>query len=278
VDESVFGNVTTMNDQQVFIDDLYDDLHKQSVQVEQIHAESAPGQLELVLEYQSSPLRMADWVLLARETIAAVAKTHKLQAVFIPKPLQNQAGNGCHLHISFANHSFITGKQLSWRAQSFMEGILRHLPSLLALTLPTHNSFRRVGAGCWTGSVVGWETEDKEAALRVCTDGSNVEYKLGDSTANLYLALSGLLVCGLDGIAENLVLRPSLSQQGSATKQDSLPSSLQESLECLQKDELLCGAMGPELSQAYIAVRQAEAEKSASLTLEEEAEIALRKS
>jgi glutamine synthetase len=267
-----------MNEQQAFIDDLYDNLHKQQIQVEQIHAESAPGQLELVLEYQPSPLRMADWVLLARETIAAVAKNHKLQAVFLPKLLQNQAGNGCHLHLSFANHPFIVGEKFSWRAQSFMEGILRHLSSLLALTLPTGNSFRRVGAGCWTGSVVGWETEDKEAALRVCMDGSNVEYKLCDSTANLYLALSGLLVCGLDGIAQNLALRPSLSQQGSGSKQDALPSSLHKSLECLQKDALLCGVMGPELSRAYIAVRQVEAEKSASLTLEEEVEVALRKS
>jgi glutamine synthetase len=278
VDESVFGNVTTMNEQQVFIDDLYDSLHKQQIQVEQIHAESAPGQLELVLEYQPSPLRMADWVLLAREAIAAVAKNHKLQAVFLPKVLQNQAGNGCHLHLSFANHPFITGQNLSWRAQSFLEGILRHLPSLLALTLPTGNSFRRVGAGCWTGSVVGWETEDKEAALRVCMDGLNVEYKLCDSTANLYLALSGLLACGLDGIAQNLALRPSLlSKQASGSKQDALPSSLHKSLECLQKDELLCGVMGPELSQAYIAVREVEAQMSAGIKLEEEVEVALGK-
>ena len=280
VDESVFANVTTMNEQQVFLAALYDNLYKQQIQVEQIHAESAPGQLELVLEYQPSPLRMADWVLLARETITAVAKNHNLQAVFLPKLYPDKAGNGCHLHISFANDFFVSGETLSWRAQSFMEGILRHLPSLLALTLPTCNSFRRVGPGCWTGFMVGWAIEDKEAALRVCMEGSNVEYKLCDSTANLYLALSGLLACGLDGIAQSLVLRPSLSQQGSAIKQenDTLPSSLQESLECLRKDELLCQVMGPELSQAYIAVRQAEAEKSATLKLEEEVELALRKS
>ena len=99
-----------------------------------------------------------------------------------------------------------------------MEGILQHLPALLSLTLPTNNSFRRVGPGCWTGSSIGWELEDKEAALRVCMDTSskqltNVEFKLCDSTANIYLALSSILACGLQGILTNMSLRPCLRNE-----------------------------------------------------------------
>ena len=288
-----------MNEQQAFINDLDQQLQQQQIQVEQIHAESAPGQLELVLEYQDDPVRMADWVVLTRGTIVAVAKSHGLQAVFLPKIHADKAGNGCHLHFSFREtsskrknafpHATLPG-ELSVKAKSFVEGILMHMPALLGLTLPTNNSFRRVGPGCWTGSAIGWDTEDKEASLRVCMDTAtgqwtNVEYKLCDSTANLYLALSGLLACGLDGIVKKLTLRPALRQADKSStwetqdRQASLPSSPQESLVCLQNDEFLSQqVMGAQLTTAYTAVRQAAAEKFANLTLEEEVALALEKS
>merc|ERR1712176_1557275 len=95
------------------------------------------------------------------------------------------------------------------------EGILNHLPSLLSFTLPTQNSFRRVGPGCWTGHTASWDIEDKEQPLRVCLndDGyaTNVEYKLHDSTANIYLSIACIILSGLDGISKNLSLRNSSS-------------------------------------------------------------------
>lgn len=289
-----------MNEQQAFLDDLDTQLQQQQIQVEQVHAESAPGQVELVLEYQDDPMQMADWVVLTRETITAVAKEYGLNAVFLPKLLADKAGNGCHLHFSFRDTTTTTRKknafphatlagELSAKAKSFMEGILQHLPALISLTMPTNNSFRRVAPGCWTGSAIGWDTEDKEAALRVCMDTvsgeqNNVEYKLCDSTANIYLALSAILACGLDGIVQDLRLRRAQREQQKESwdmqgKQVELPSSLQESLVCLSKDDFLSRkVMGPELSKAYRAVRKATVKKFADLTLEEEVAMALQTS
>jgi len=286
-----------MNEQQDFLNDLDKQLQEQQIQVEQVHAESAPGQVELVLEYQNDPIRMADWVVLSRETIVAVAKSRGLDALFLPKLADDKAGNGCHVHFSFRettstrengfSHATLSG-ELSVMAKSFLEGILCHLPALLSLTMPTNNSFRRVGPGCWTGSSIGWELEDKEAALRVCMDTvtgqwTNVEYKLCDSTANIYLALSGILACGLDGIVQNLTLRPPQREQQNSSswamqekQATTLPSSLQESLVCLQNDDFLCQeVMGTSLSKAYIAVRQAASKKYANRTLQEEVAMAL---
>jgi glutamine synthetase len=95
-----------------------------------------------------------------------------------------------------------------------MEGILRHLPALLALTLPTTNSFRRIGKGCWTGHQVAWSFGDKETPLRVVANlhsqaWDHFEYKLCDNTANMYLALAGILSAGLSGLKQNLELRAS---------------------------------------------------------------------
>jgi glutamine synthetase len=293
VDQSVFGNSTTLNQQESFVANLYTQLRKQHIAITQIHTESAPGQLEVVLEYQQDPMKLADHVVLARETIRAVAAANQLCAVFLPKLSESQAGNGCHLHLSFRRvkdsktssqnafpHAHLSN-ELSADGKSFIEGILRHLPALLAVSMPTQNSFRRVGPGCWTGSQLGWAVEDKESPLRVCVDSatrrlSNVEYKVCDSTANIYLCLACILGCGLNGIFQRCALRPSLDH--AAENDKALPGTLKDSLTCLQEDSFLMNLLGPTLSRAYINVRNAEAARAADMTLEEEVKEALRRS
>ena len=158
-----------------------------------------------------------------------------------------------------------------------MEGILQSLPALLSFTLPTNNSFRRVGPGCWTGSTVSWSTEDKESPLRVCLDlnsggVSNVELKLSDATANPYLALAMVLAAGSEGMRNDLTLRP-MNEGGS---HDALPESLTASLGALRSSHSLLDTLGRSLSKAYIAVRESEA--ASEETLEEEVRNALMKS
>jgi glutamine synthetase len=284
VDVSTFGNATTLNKQEDFISTLYDQLEQQDIPIELIHSESAPGQLEVVLSYSDDILQLADDVVYARETVTNVAKQHGLKALFLPKTSMMTAGNGSHLHFSFrevgsqhrnafSDPSQTTG--ISRKGEAFIEGLLDHLPSLLSLSIPTVNSFRRVGPGCWTGHKLGWSTEDKDSPVRVCIDlntqqASNVELKLSDATANIYLELAAVLAAGMEGIKDEKELRPMMNDESNALP---LPHSLQESLDSLKKDELLLSILGDELSTAYIAVRELEARTETSL--EEEVSAAL---
>jgi glutamine synthetase len=242
-----------------------------------------PGQLEIVLRYLNDPVQLADAVLMTRETIRSVARAHSLKALFIPKYDLMQAGNGLHVHMSirdqttglpiFSNGS-AASQGLSSRGSAFVEGILRHLPALMGVTMPTTNSFRRVGAGCWTGSAVGWAVEDKEAGIRVCSDlvtqeWTNVEFKLCDSSCNLYMGLAGILACGLHGIAQELTLQPPLSADA-GNHVEPLPASLLEALEFLEKDELLNLTLGPSLMKGHLALRRNEAERADKLALKDE--------
>jgi len=282
IDMMTYATAATLNEQEEFIGTLYDQLGEQDIPIELIHTESAPGQLEVVLGYSSNVLQLADDVVLARETISACAKKHRMKAVFLPKTSMMTAGSGCHLHFSFRNvggsvssvddNAFSDPTQptgISLQGGSFIEGILDHLPSLLSFSLPTVNSFRRMGPGCWTGSSVGWSTEDKEVPLRVCVDlntqeATNVELKLSDSTANIYLELAMILVAGMDGMKNKKKLRPTIDDIAN----EPLPNTLQESLDLLKKNELLLSVLGSELSTAYVAVR--ESEVLIEKTLEEE--------
>lgn len=284
VDSSTFANSATLNEQEEFIADVYEKITQQDINVELIHSESAPGQLEVVLGYENA-LQIADNIFYAKETISAVAKQHGMKALFLPKTSMMTAGNGLHFHYgfrevgsssnAFGDESTLTG--ISRRGGAFMEGILQSLPALLSFTLPTNNSFRRVGPGCWTGSTVSWSTEDKESPLRVCLDlnsggVSNVELKLSDATANPYLALAMVLAAGSEGMRNDLTLRP-MNEGGS---HDALPESLTASLDALKSNNSLLDTLGGSLSKAYIAVRESEAATEQSL--EEEVRNALMKS
>ena len=263
IDWSTFANSTSLNEQEGFLNMLCDQLAEQDIPIELLHAESAPGQLEVVLRYSTDAVQLADDVVLTRETIASCAKAHGYKALFLPKTSMITAGNGLHLHFSFRDvessldNTFSDPSQptgISAKGQSFIEGILAHLPSLLSFSLPTCNSFRRVGPGCWTGSKIGWSIEDKEVPIRVCLDlntkkVTNVEYKLSDATANIYLELAMIIAAGLDGILKQKVLRPSGDGE-------LLPTSLADSLHILKGNELLSSLLGPELMTAYVAVRE----------------------
>lgn len=288
VDDSVYGNTTTLNQQEQFIADLHEQLEQQYIPIELIHSESGPGQLEVVLQYSPDALEMADNVVLAQETIKAVARRHGMKALLAPKYDMTKAGNGMHIHMSMRDAA--TGQSLmgkghgvagfSSMGEAFVEGILRRLPALMGLSLPTVNSFRRVGKGCWTGSVVGWALEDKESGLRVCSNLStnewdHVEYKLCDSTANLYLVLAGLFSSGLHGLEQKLELRPAIGDNAQchstmAEEPAPLPGTVKEALHALECDDLLTKAMPLPLGRSYLALRRAEADRSADMTLEEE--------
>ena len=288
VDYSVFANATTLNQQESFLTDCYVQLRQQSIEIEQLHAESRPGQLEVVIKYQPNPLALVDQVMLARETIQAVARQHNCLASFLPKIFADKAGNGLHLHLSFGRSTTTNvfpnrslPCTLSPEGQSFLEGILKHLKGLLAVTLGSCNSFRRVGPGCWTGHQVAWDIEDKEVPLRVCMDAktgalTNVEFKLSDSTSNLYLSLACILGSGLEGISKEYILRPSLKEAPPCSA-EVLPCSYDASLSCLEEDLFLTEQiMGKELLQAFLAVRRAEVVESSKMTLEQEAKDALK--
>ena len=202
VDASIFCQPQLLNQHDEFLSQVYDALQAQDIEVEQLHAESAPGQVEIVLRYCHDPVVLADRLTMARETISCLARQARLKVLWLPNVWPHQAGNGNHVHVSLVNATTgeslfaaatmttktpdtTTGTTTTTRdntndndivehlhpvAQSFLEGILEHLPALLAITMPTNNSFRRVGAGFWTGSSISWAADDKESPLRVIVD------------------------------------------------------------------------------------------------------------
>jgi glutamine synthetase len=175
-------------------------LEEMDIDLQQFHAESGPGQYEFILA-PAPPLLAIDTLVQTRQVIAQIAASHGLRATLHPKPFgEKGAGTAAHVHVSLhppeREHEF------------FIDGVLRHLESLCAFSLPDEQSYGRVGDGLWTGgSWVAWGTQNRETPLRRVEEG-RWEVRCVDGLANMYFVVAGVVAAGLLGLSSTPTLTP----------------------------------------------------------------------
>ena len=275
------------------IDEITDALIAQDLIVERYYPESGPGQHEISIRYGKAILA-ADHQIIFRETVRGVAIAKGIKASFLPKIFAEQAGNGCHLHLSlWQDENNVTGDgtgKISSITKNFIAGILHHLPSLMALTTPSCNSYRRIRPHCWSGAFTAWGYDNREAAIRVPTNPlqpspTHFELKTIDASANPYLALGAVIYAGLDGIKNNydpgcsVQIDPGNFSEAELLSRNisRLPTNLSEAIEFLSRDRFLLEALGSQLSRAYLAIRRAEWNAMQNMELQEEVNLLLER-
>lgn len=268
-----FSTIATTASQE-YADALVAALEAQRIAVDQYHAELGHGQQEIATAHTRA-LRAADEQVLVRETIRAVASSKDLVASLAPKPWADQAGNGAHVHFSLweGERNRFYDEGLSDLALAFIAGVLEHLPGLCGLTAPSFNSYRRIAPGTWAGAFACWGLDNREAPIRVASPfagaeeaTTNAELKACDASCNPYLALGGLIAAGLDGVERGLELPEPVEDDPAALPEDErarrgiapLPASQAEALDALARDTVLTEALGPVLTESYLAVRRSE--------------------
>jgi len=165
------------------------------------------GQHEIELGFASLP-RMADTVLIVKSLVRNVASELGFTATFLPKPLHNEAGSGMHLHqyLVKGDENLFKGKEggLSDLALCYVGGILTHGRSLMGLTNPSTNSYKRLVPGYEAPVNLVFGSGNRSAAVRVPTyasgDKTRIELRTMDATCNPYLAFAAILMAGIDGI------------------------------------------------------------------------------
>ncbi|KAI9740323.1 MAG: hypothetical protein M1834_004902 [Cirrosporium novae-zelandiae] len=252
-----------------FIYEIVTALTKTGIAVEQFHAESAPGQYEFVLP-PLPPLQSIDALIQARQTITHIAESHSLRATLHPRPVATAGGTACHAHISLSNPSL---------ESSFFAGILSHLTSIVAFTLPSSVSYARVGGGLWTGGEwIAWGTQNRETPLRKITAG-RWEIRCLDGLANVYLALSAIIGAGLLGLRNKTKMTwkdcaaiPTMLSDEERAKYgivSPMPKRFEEALGALGRDRELIDILGGDWVLKYVGMRRLSEEKLKSLGEEE---------
>jgi glutamine synthetase len=185
----------------------------------------------------------------------------------------NSAGSAAHTHISVHSGRVKKDVQLSSVEKSFLAGVMAHLPSLPAITLPIPASYKRVSDGVWSGGTyVSWGTENREAPVRLTNSASpssrRFEMRFIDGTANPHLVLAGILSAGYLGIQSNLELTisdcpgPKSAAQMSEDERQALgiykrmPLSWNEARENFVSDTQLSKMLGTEFQEKYLSVNK----------------------
>ncbi|CAN8106129.1 unnamed protein product [Discula destructiva] len=243
--------------------DIVKALDTMEIHVEQLHAESAPGQFELVLP-PLPPVAAVDMLLHTRDVVAALATTAGYKFTLYPKPSATACGTASHAHISISSprgdHTAVY--------EPFYAGILKHLRAIAAFSYSNPASYERLVDGAWAGGRwVTWGTQNRETPLRKIED-SHWEIKCLDGLANPYLAMAAIIFAGARGVEaeEKLIwgdceIDPALLSENDRKELNvtqMLPASVEEALQALKDDEVLTGLLGSELVEKYTAVKEFE--------------------
>lgn len=219
------------------------------------------------------------------QTIKYVAKTVSSKkgytTVFLAKPIPGDNGNGMHIHVSLWRDStnlFYDEEGLSQIGRYFIGGLIEHGRSLSAIVSPTVNSYKRLVPGYEAPVYLTWGYGNRSVAVRVPVvndkDNFRIEYRPPDPTANPYLAVSAIVLAGLDGIQKKIDPGDPVEVNVYRLSEDyirrhrisSLPHSLLEALEELEVDnEYLKPVFTKEFIEKYIELKKKEAIEASTI-------------
>lgn len=260
--------------------DMVDALEAFGIRVEAAHHEVAVGQHEIDFEYADA-LRTADNAVTFKFTLKAIANQHGLYATFMPKPIFGINGSGMHTHQSL--YSIAAGRNafadasneygLSDVARSYMAGILAHARGMIAVLAPLVNSYKRLVPGYEAPTYLTWGRTNRSALIRVpkvspgkSVEGTRVEVRCPDPSSNTYLAFAVMIAAGLDGVERGLELgepvEESVFEMDEARLREKgireLPGTLAEAIDELEKDPVICEALGDHVLSHFVEAKRAE--------------------
>lgn len=249
-------------------------LQEMGFDIEASHHEVADGQHEIDFRY-TDILTAADNVTTFKIAVKAIAAKHNLHATFMPKPIYGINGSGMHCNISL----FKDGKnafydkneeyQLSETAKYAVGGMLKHVKSITAITNPLVNSYKRLVPGYEAPVYLAWSLANRSALLRVPAKrgiSTRVELRSPDPACNPYLAFAAILEACLDGI-RNKIDPPApvesniyklTSKERKKQRIDSLPGSLADALEQMDKSLVAQASLGEHIFKEFMTSKKKE--------------------
>ncbi len=266
--------------------DAYDDfrdeasllLQRAGVPIKYHHHEVGNlGQQEIELNFDGL-LRTADTIIISKYILHNLARSKGLHLTFMPKPVYQQAGSGMHLHhylINKGNNAFYKKggyANMNEQAMYYIGGILKHAAALCAFTNPSTNSYKRLVPGVEAPTAINFGQANRASCVRIpryVKDSAKTrfEYRPPDATANPYMALTAIMLAGLDGIKNKIDPRKEGYGPYEADEFDPsieinyLPFSLNAALEALERDYAFLiedGIFSEELVKHWIHLKNEE--------------------
>jgi len=257
-----------------FLQRLQNSLVDLGMDILYLNHEFFPGQYEINWRYDEA-LKMADDSFTFKYVCKEFAAQNNYLLTFMSRPTTDGGGSGYHIHLSLRDPE--TDKNIfpdphgkhgmSDLMRWFVGGQMAHAKGMSALLAPTINSYKRYVPDSFAPYHLAWGLDNRTVYCRVPEErgsATRVENRAPSADANPYLVIAAAFAAGLDGI-ENKI-DPGEHAVGDIYHvepgtYDTIPFYLQDALEELKADKVLCDVMGPELIQAFVALKEDELDR-----------------
>jgi glutamine synthetase len=234
----------------------------------------AAAQHEIDFRYDEA-LATADNIQTFKLAVRTIAKRHGLFASFMPKPKTGVNGSGMHVNMSLSRDGMNIFDDkggelgLSREAYYFIGGIMEHVKGMAAITNPLVNSYKRLVPGFEAPIYIAWSATNRSPLIRIPAtrgEGTRIELRCPDPSANPYLTLAVCLSAGLDGIRRKISPPPAVTEnifsmrlsQKNEHGIEALPGDLSEALNEFDNDEYIKNVLGHHLAKKYMEAKRAE--------------------
>jgi len=233
--------------------------------------EFSPGQFEINLGH-SELADAADRSFRLKSAVQEIARHRDLLATFMAKPFNDEGGSGFHVHVSISDEggANVFGDPggpdgLSDLGRYAIAGVLGHARALSALLNPTVNSYKRFGPDTLAPWLIDWGLDNRSTMVRIPPErgaAARMEVRLGDATANPYLAMAAIGAAVYLGIRDKAEPPEKLEGYGyDPGRSERLPMRLGEALDALEADQELAGVLGEYFVTSFLAYKRNEIER-----------------
>jgi glutamine synthetase len=240
-----------------FIGEIRDAMDAVGIEVENAKTEWGLGQQEIALRY-TDPLEMADRHVLYKCWVKELLSQRGLSATFMAKPFIDEIGSSCHIHISLWDKT--TGDPISYDANaeshmsarfgSFVAGMIDHGREYTFLSAPTINSYKRFRKTSFAPVQLVVGNDNRTCGFRLVGHGKSfrVESRIPGADANPYLALSGAIASGLNGLEAS---SPTPSLYSNNAYEDPalprVPATMREAVTLFSESKIVRSALGDDV-------------------------------
>ena len=260
----VFG-IDSVNEFDIFLDDIYDYCEMLDIGVDTLVHESGPSQIEINLNH-GNPLKLADQTFMFKRAVRQVALKHNIHATFMAKPHQGQPGSSMHIHQNLVStkddkniFTDLEGKETN-SFYHYIGGLQEYLPDAMVFFAPYVNSYRRFVMNSSAPINTHWGFENRTVGLRVPLSSPNakrIENRIPGADTNPYLAIAASLACGYLGIKEEIEPEKPIAGSG-FERRHNIPKYLPDAIKRIKVSDSLSEVMGREFITLFAEVKQTE--------------------
>lgn len=270
-DIQVYG-MHEMEDMRPFLDELYASADAQKIPLESAISEYAAGQYELTLRHKPDALAACDDAISYKRMVKAVAARHGMEATFMAKPFEDQAGSGMHLHVSMldkdGNNAFASDDpQGTPMLRHAIGGMQALLADSFAIFAPNANSYRRFRANSYAPVAPTWGVNNRTVSFRVPAGSPasrHIEHRACGADANPYLAVAAMLAAIHHGISRELDPGAAVVGNGyeaETSQGDPMPNSWFSAVDRFATSDLMADYLGKDFVDMYTIVKRTEQER-----------------